>query len=91
MRYYDEQTGQSVTPNDINGYKFELFIFDIFKLCNLEKFALVEVKREEEFAPVKNAPGAVEDSPYTARELLSILHQGWLEKNGVKFDSNIKS
>lgn len=52
-----------------------------------DKFGMMEVRRESEFAPVKNAPGAAEDSPDTARELMSRLHQGWFEKQGVKFDS----
>ena len=56
-------------------------------LSKPEKFGLVEVRREEEFAPVKNAPGIIEDSPDSARGLLSKLHQSWLEKQGVKFDS----
>lgn len=86
IKYYDTNTKQIVTPPDVNGYKFELFIFDVFLLAKPEKFGLIEVRREEEFAPVKNAPGAADDSPDTARELLTNLHQKWLEDRGVKFD-----
>jgi UDP-N-acetylglucosamine/UDP-N-acetylgalactosamine diphosphorylase len=86
IKFYHSESKEIITPADINGYKFELFIFDAFLLVQPQKFGLVEVHREREFAPVKNAPGAAEDSPDTARELLSKLHQGWFEKQGVKFE-----
>jgi len=89
IKYYDNDKKETVVPSEINGYKFELFIFDVLPLSKSEKFGLVEVRREEEFAPVKNSPGASDDSPDTARDLLSKLHQSWLEKQGVKFDSRI--
>ena len=41
----------------VPGVKLELFIFDTFPLAG-SATALVEVARAEEFAPVKNAPGA---------------------------------
>jgi len=48
-----------------NAYKFESFIFDAFE--TLENMIVMRVKREEEFAPVKNKEGV--DSPETARKL----------------------
>ena len=42
----------------------------------------MEVKREEEFSPVKNATG--EDSTKTARQDLSNLYGSWLEKAGYE-------
>lgn len=54
------------------GVKLELFIFDTFPLA--DSTALLEVKREEEFAPVKNAPGSATDSPDTARAAIMALH-----------------
>jgi UDP-N-acetylglucosamine pyrophosphorylase len=54
------------------GIKLELFIFDSFPLA--ERCALLEVRREDEFAPVKNAPGAAADSPDTARAATLALH-----------------
>jgi UDP-N-acetylglucosamine/UDP-N-acetylgalactosamine diphosphorylase len=61
-----------------NAYKFELFYFDCFPLAS--GISLLEVDRNEEFAPVKNANGA--DSPESARLLMSKLHQKWLRAVG---------
>ena len=47
---------------------------------------MLEVLREEEFAPVKNPPGTKEDSPDSARELISRLHQNWLKDYEIKFN-----
>ena len=48
-----------------NAYKFESFIFDAFK--NYNDMSILRVKREDEFAPIKNAEG--KDSPETAKKL----------------------
>ena len=52
--------------------KLEQFIFDTFPWA--ERPALLEVARSEQFAPVKNAPGSVTDSPDTARLAVLQLH-----------------
>lgn len=62
---YIDKSGVIVVPTEPNAYKFEAFIFDAFE--RLEDMAIMRVKREEEFAPVKNAEGV--DSPETATEL----------------------
>ena len=71
--------------NTVNGkvevHKFERFIFDALELS--ENTALIEVKREEEFAPVKNAPGSKTDSPETARALYLAEHRRWAEENEI--------
>jgi len=64
----------------VPGVKLELFIFDAFQLA--DKFALLEVKRHEEFAPVKNAAGSLTDSPDTARALVLDLHRSWIQAAG---------
>lgn len=53
VSYFDAHTEQHVVPTNKNAYKFELFIFDSFPLA--KSFCLVEVKREEQFAPIKNS------------------------------------
>lgn len=62
---YINDSGKIVKPEEPNSYKFESFIFDAFN--NLDDMLIFRVKREEEFAPVKNKDG--NDSPKTAVEL----------------------
>ena len=62
---YIDENGNLVVPEKPNAYKFESFIFDAFDI--LDDMAILRVKREEEFAPVKNATGT--DSPETAKKL----------------------
>ncbi len=62
---YIDKNGNKIVPDGPNAYKFEAFLFDAFG--ELDDMAILRVKREEEFAPVKNAKGI--DSPETARKL----------------------
>ena len=62
---YIDEKGNIIKPEEPNSYKFESFIFDAFN--QLEDMLIFRVKREEEFAPVKNKEG--NDSPETAIEL----------------------
>jgi UDP-N-acetylglucosamine/UDP-N-acetylgalactosamine diphosphorylase len=78
---WDPLSRQTVTPEAPNGYKFELFIFDIFPLA--ERWAVMEVLREDEFAPVKNAPGSNSDTPEAAVQMLSEQAQRWLQVVGL--------
>ncbi len=64
---YIDKNGNKVVPDSPNAYKFEAFLFDAFG--ELDDMAILRVKREEEFAPVKNADSAGVDCPSTAREL----------------------
>lgn len=76
---YLDDAGRLIEPEEPNGYKFETFVFDA--LGDAEEAVVLEVRREEEFSPVKNAEGA--DSPRTARRDLVNLFGRWLEKAGV--------
>ncbi len=62
---YLDNDGNEVIAKEPNSYKFETFMFDAFE--GLDNMLLFRVKREEEFAPVKNKDGV--DSPETARNL----------------------
>ena len=70
--------GTDVVP----GFKLESFIFHVFPLS--QRMALLDVPRESEFAPVKNAPGATTDCPDTARLAISNLSKQWLKNAGAK-------
>nr|POE79964.1 udp-n-acetylglucosamine pyrophosphorylase [Quercus suber] len=70
----DSKDGSQVKPDKPNGIKLEQFVFDCFPFLSMEKFACMEVKREDEFSPLKNAPGSAEDCPETSRK--DILQQG---------------
>ena len=61
-------------------------MFDAYPFA--KSMGLLEVFRDEEFAPVKNAPGTSEDSPDTARALISKLHHKWASKAGIKIIGN---
>lgn len=64
---YLDENGKLVVPTEPNAYKSEAFLFDAFE--KLDKMAILRVKREEEFAPVKNSDEKGVDCPKTAREL----------------------
>lgn len=63
----------------ITGYKFEKFVFDALPLT--EHNFILETKREEEFAPVKNKSGV--DSVDTAQELMIHLYKKWLLQKNI--------
>eukprot|EP00761_Pharyngomonas_kirbyi_P014415 gb/GECH01014445.1/.p1 GENE.gb/GECH01014445.1/~~gb/GECH01014445.1/.p1 ORF type:complete len:490 (+),score=123.45 gb/GECH01014445.1/:1-1470(+) len=75
-------------PQEPNGWKMELFIFDLFRLADANKTSILQVDRTSEFAPVKNAPGSKKDSPDTARALLSSLHKSFLTEAGAQISSS---
>ena len=62
---YIDIDGKEIIPQEPNSYKFESFIFDAFEF--FDDIAILRGKREDDFAPVKNAEGV--DSPKTAKEL----------------------
>lgn len=62
-----DKEGNLVIPDSPNAYKFEAFLFDAFG--EVDDMAILRVKREEEFAPVKNSDDAGVDCPSTARKL----------------------
>ncbi|KAF6237407.1 hypothetical protein HO173_004297 [Letharia columbiana] len=80
--YVDTDKGETIKPEKPNGIKLEQFVFDVFPMLDLKKFASMEVKREDEFSPLKNAKGTGEDDPDTSKK--DILEQGkrWIEAVG---------
>lgn len=80
--FVDTENGKIVKPEKPNGIKLEQFVFDVFPKLELNKFACMEVKREDEFSPLKNAKGTGEDDPDTSKK--DILNQGktWVQRSG---------
>lgn len=62
---YMDENGEIVKVTEPNGYKYEAFIFDGFNY--FKEISILRGKREDDFAPVKNAEGV--DSPETATKL----------------------
>ncbi|OHD69217.1 MAG: hypothetical protein A2W19_06075 [Spirochaetes bacterium RBG_16_49_21] len=68
------------TTAEIEGLKFEKFVFDALPLA--DKNIVLEVVREDEFAPVKNASGV--DSIESAQKLMMDQHRKWLAGRGIR-------
>ncbi|KAK1731861.1 hypothetical protein CaCOL14_009043 [Colletotrichum acutatum] len=81
--YADLKSGETVKPEKPNGIKLEQFVFDVFPMLDLSKFASMEVKREDEFSPLKNARGTGEDDPDTSKRDIMLQGKRWLEAAGA--------
>ena len=62
--------------------KFETFVFDVLPMA--KDSLVVQVKREDEFAPIKNAKG--DDSPMTSQSLQASRSRRWLMKAGIDIE-----
>jgi len=83
---YIDENGNRIEPGEKNAVKFEMFVFDALKRA--ERSITLEVKREHEFAPVKDKKG--HDTPERAKKMLSNMFGEWLEECGAEIprDSN---
>jgi UDP-N-acetylglucosamine/UDP-N-acetylgalactosamine diphosphorylase len=86
--HVDIKTGETVKPKTPNGMKLEMFVFDVFPFT--QKFKVLEVKREEEFSPLKNAPGTGSDDPQTSRRDLLNQHRRFLESAGATVEDGVE-
>ncbi len=71
-----DATGKTV---GVEGNKFETFVFDSLPFARAS--LSVEVRREAEFAPIKNRTGV--DSLDSARSMILAEHRRWLQEAGV--------
>jgi UDP-N-acetylglucosamine/UDP-N-acetylgalactosamine diphosphorylase len=71
--------GAQVRPSEASGHKLERFLFDALPAAR--EVALLEVARDDEYAPLKNADGS--DSPATARAALDGVVRRWLAVSGI--------
>jgi UDP-N-acetylglucosamine/UDP-N-acetylgalactosamine diphosphorylase len=76
-----DELGELVVPKQPNAIKFERFIFDL--LPHAKNAIVVEIDPAEGFAPIKNASGALRDTPETARAAMIALHRRWLRAAGA--------
>lgn len=86
--HVDLESGEAVKPAKPNGMKLEMFVFDVFPFT--ERFSVLEVVREEEFSPLKNAPGTGSDDPETSRRDLLAQHKRFLEKAGASVKDGVE-
>jgi UDP-N-acetylglucosamine/UDP-N-acetylgalactosamine diphosphorylase len=77
---YLDDNDNNIKPSEINGIKFEAFVFDA--LLDTQKSVSLEVERELEFSPLKNKEGL--DSPETVKRDLCNLYGSWLENSDIK-------
>jgi UDP-N-acetylglucosamine/UDP-N-acetylgalactosamine diphosphorylase len=86
--YVDQATGKTIKPTKPNGMKLEMFVFDVFPFT--EQFSVLEVARDEEFSPLKNAPGTGSDDPETSRRDLLAQQRRFLERAGAKVADGVE-
>lgn len=82
-----DEKGNPVKPEKPNGIKLEQFVFDCFPFLPMQKFACMEVKREDEFSPLKNARGTGEDDPDTSKKHILAQGRRFLEDAGATVTS----
>ena len=84
----DLENGSSVKPTKPNGMKLELFVFDVFPFA--QQFHVLEVARQDEFSPLKNAPGTGSDDPETSKRDLIAQHRRWLQEAGATVGDGVE-
>eukprot|EP00038_Savillea_parva_P006544 m.164406 g.164406 ORF g.164406 m.164406 type:complete len:527 (+) comp12421_c0_seq1:96-1676(+) len=78
-----DPSGQYVEPTEPNGIKLEKFVFDVFVLA--EKLTVLEINRDEEFSPLKNASSAGKDCVDTVRKMVYARNRRYLLAAGATF------
>lgn len=79
-----DENGVSRKPDDPNGVKFEMFVFDALPMARNP--IIIETAREEDFSPVKNAEGV--DSAVSCRRDLLRQYVRWLKEVQVAVPAN---
>lgn len=74
-----DSQGRRIEPDKPNGIKLETFIFDAVPMA--ERSIILEIVRDEQFGPTKNATGI--DSAETTRTMLVERAARWIERAGV--------
>jgi UDP-N-acetylglucosamine/UDP-N-acetylgalactosamine diphosphorylase len=77
--HFDPVSGRTVKPDKPNALKFERFVFDALPMA--DRWLAVEAKREDEFAPLKNAEGP--DSLGPVQAAMTAQARRWLRAAGA--------
>jgi len=85
--FVDVRSGERVKPETENAVKFERFIFDLLPLA--KDAVVVEVDPPNHYAPLKNAPGSLSDSPETVKRDISAMHMTWLRQAGAVVQEDV--
>ncbi|KAJ1934644.1 UDP-N-acetylglucosamine pyrophosphorylase, partial [Linderina pennispora] len=85
IKHIDTETDEQIAPTKPNGIKLERFVFDVFPY--VQKMAILEVDRRDQFSPLKNAPGTGVDCPETSRSDLISQCIRFVEAAGGKVQS----
>lgn len=83
-----DSAGERIEPSEPNAIKFEQFIFDL--LPHASNALVVEVDRENYFAPVKNADGAPSDTPAASEAAMIAVAKRWLSEAGASVAPEVK-
>lgn len=83
IKTVDEQ-GNPVSPDQPNGVKFEMFVFDALPFAAHP--VIIETLREDDFSPVKNASGV--DSAESCRADQLRQWTRWLKAAGVELETD---
>jgi UDP-N-acetylglucosamine/UDP-N-acetylgalactosamine diphosphorylase len=76
--------GNPVKPEQPNGVKFEMFVFDALPFARNP--VVIETLRQNDFSPVKNATGV--DSPQTCRDDQLRQFARWLRAGGAAIETD---
>jgi UDP-N-acetylglucosamine/UDP-N-acetylgalactosamine diphosphorylase len=78
------EDGTTHKPEEPNGYKFEMFVFDALPFASNP--VLIETSRADDFSPVKNAEGV--DSPKSSKEDQIRQWVRWAKAAGIAIETD---
>jgi UDP-N-acetylglucosamine/UDP-N-acetylgalactosamine diphosphorylase len=82
-----DASGRRIEPDTANAIQFERFIFDL--MPSARRALVVEVDPAQAFAPLKNAPGAREDTAEAVQAQMVAQYRQWLVAAGVEVARDI--
>jgi UDP-N-acetylglucosamine/UDP-N-acetylgalactosamine diphosphorylase len=82
---WSEEQQKAVMSEKNNAIQFQLTVHESLQFVDREAFFVLQVERDEEFAPIKQLEGE-EATPEAARRALSDLHIKYLALAGAEFE-----